>query len=105
MPIAPFQVLVTMVNPKDDAVRETAEDLYGALQQAGIEVILDDRDERPGTKFKDADLVGIPLRVTVGARALKEGSVELQQRSSGERTMLPIDLAADKLTELVREAL
>lgn len=105
MPIAPFQVLVTMVNPNDDSVRETAEQLYGALIDAGVEVLLDDRDERPGIKFKDADLVGIPLRVTVGARALKEGSVELQQRSSGERTMLPIEGAAKDLAALVREAL
>ncbi|MFO7982846.1 MAG: proline--tRNA ligase [Desulfuromonadales bacterium] len=105
MPIAPFQVLVTMVNPKDAAVRETSERLYAELMDAGVEVLLDDRDERPGIKFKDADLIGIPLRVTVGSRALKEGSVELQQRSSGERTMLPVDQAAKNLTGRVREAL
>ncbi len=105
MPIAPFQVLVTMVNPKDQAVVEAAEALYGELQSRGIEVLLDDRDERPGSKFKDADLLGIPLRVTVGARALKEGSLELQQRSSGERTMLPIAEAADALAQQVRDAL
>ncbi len=105
MPIAPFQVLVTMVNPKDDAVREAAERLYAELGQQGIEVLLDDRDERPGSKFKDADLIGIPLRMTVGARGLKDQALELQERRSGERLMLPIAEAAQILAEKVREAL
>lgn len=105
MPIAPFQVLVTMVNPKDDAVRESAETLYRELQDAGVEVLLDDRDERPGSKFKDADLIGIPLRVTVGARGIKEGALELQERSSGERTMVPVAEVAPLLAERVRQAL
>ena len=82
MPIAPFQVLVTMLNPNDEEVRTASETLYGALQGLGVEVLLDDRDERPGSKFKDADLIGIPLRVTVGARGLKEGAVELQERKA-----------------------
>ncbi|ALC17604.1 prolyl-tRNA ligase [Desulfuromonas soudanensis] len=105
MPIAPFQVLVTMVNPNDEAVNAAAVDLYRALQDSGIEVLLDDRDERPGSKFKDADLIGIPLRVTVGARGLKEGALELQERRGGERTMLPLAEAAGLLTERVRKAL
>ncbi|MEZ4485557.1 MAG: proline--tRNA ligase [Syntrophotaleaceae bacterium] len=105
LPIAPFQVLVTAVNPKDEAVMQAAEDLYRALQESGIEVLLDDRDERPGSKFKDADLLGIPLRVTVGSRGLKEQAVELQRRSDGERTMLPLAEAAQRLSEMVRQAL
>ncbi|NCO53228.1 MAG: proline--tRNA ligase, partial [Deltaproteobacteria bacterium] len=65
MPIAPFQVLVVILNPNDDALRLAAEKLYAELLELGVEVLLDDRDERPGAKFKDADLIGIPLRVTV----------------------------------------
>ena len=105
LPIAPFQVLITAVNPKDEAVLQAAEELYQALGQAGIEVLLDDRDERPGSKFKDADLLGIPLRVTIGSRGLKEQAVELQRRNDGERTMLPLSEAAERLIEMVRQAL
>ncbi|BCR04022.1 proline--tRNA ligase [Desulfuromonas versatilis] len=105
MPIAPFQVLVTMVNPKDQEVREASEKLYAELLELGVEVLLDDRDERPGSKFKDADLVGIPLRVTVGSRGIKEGALELQERRNGERTMLPVADAARLLAERVSQAL
>jgi prolyl-tRNA synthetase len=104
MPIAPFQVLVTMVNPNDDKVRNVAEELYEDLQSLGVEVLLDDRDERPGSKFKDADLIGIPLRVTAGARGLKEGALELKERRSGELTMLPLAEAARLLAERVKQA-
>jgi prolyl-tRNA synthetase len=105
MPIAPFQVIVTMVNPKEDEVRLAAERLYEELLSLGVEALLDDRDERPGSKFKDADLIGIPLRVTVGARGLKEGALELQERRSGERTMLPVAEAARLLSEQVQQEL
>ncbi|APG27716.1 proline--tRNA ligase [Syntrophotalea acetylenivorans] len=105
LPIAPFQVLIAVVNPKDEAVLKASEDLYQSLQQAGVEVLLDDRDERPGSKFKDADLLGIPLRLTVGTRGLKEEAVELQRRKDGERTMLPLAGAAELLAEEVRQAL
>ncbi len=105
LPIAPFQILITLLNPNDAPVAAAAEELYRQLQEAGVEVLFDDRDERPGSKFKDADLLGIPLRVTVGARGLKEGTLELQQRRSGERTMLPLASAAADLATLVRQAL
>ncbi len=105
LPIAPFQVLIAVVNPKDETVMQVSEDLYQSLQQAGVEVLLDDRDERPGSKFKDADLLGIPLRLTVGSRGLKEQAVELQRRKDGERTMLPLTEAAALITEEVRQAL
>ncbi|TYO96304.1 prolyl-tRNA synthetase [Geothermobacter ehrlichii] len=105
MPIAPFQVLVTLVNPKDEAVAAAGEKLYRELCERGIEVLLDDRDERPGSKFKDADLIGIPLRVTVGSRGLKDGRLELQQRRSGERTLYPVDEMADRVVEQVRAAM
>ncbi len=105
MPIAPFHVLVTMVNPRDEAVWKAAETLYHELQALTVEVLLDDRDERPGSKFKDADLIGIPLRVTVGSRGLQEGKLELQERAGGERTLLPIGEIAAELAERVRRAL
>jgi prolyl-tRNA synthetase len=104
MPLAPFQVLITVVNPKEDAVRTAGEQLYAELQARGIEVLLDDRDERPGSKFADADLLGMPLRVTVGSRALQEGALELQERRSGERTLLPLAEAAERIVARVRAA-
>jgi len=68
-------------------------------------VLFDDRDERPGSKFKDAELLGIPLRVTVGSRGLKEGAYELQDRRGGERVMLPLGEAAGHLVEQVQAAM
>jgi prolyl-tRNA synthetase len=83
-PIAPFHVLVLPVNMTDSRMVETAEKIYQELLAKGIEVLLDDRDERPGAKFKDADLIGIPLRVTVGNLAVSEGKVEIKFRKTGE---------------------
>jgi len=105
LPIAPFQVLITMLNPKDEEVSAASEKLYRELVDASIEVLLDDRDERPGSKFKDADLIGIPLRVTVGARGLKEGAFEFQRRAGGEREMLPVEQAAATLIDRVKTEL
>jgi prolyl-tRNA synthetase len=79
--IAPFQIVVTPTNVKDDTLLRTAEDISRTLEAAGFDVLLDDRDERPGVKFKDADLVGIPFRVTVGKK-VTEGTVEVVQRST-----------------------
>jgi prolyl-tRNA synthetase len=81
--IAPFEIVVAPVNMKDDAVRTTAEDIAKQLEAAGFEVVLDDRDERPGVKFKDADLVGIPFRINVGKK-VTEGTVEVVLRSTRE---------------------
>jgi prolyl-tRNA synthetase len=105
MPLAPFQVLVLMVNPKDKEIREASEKLYRKLLGLGLEVLLDDRDERPGIKFKDADLIGIPLRLTIGERNLKEGLVELKRRVSGETRLVPVDEAAAAVQQLVAEEL
>jgi prolyl-tRNA synthetase len=104
-PIAPFHVIVTVLNPNNEAVLEAGEKLYGQLLELGIEVLLDDRDERPGSKFKDADLLGVPFRVNVGSRGLKEKACELQERSSGEQTMLPMEEAAAFLAARVRATL
>ena len=105
MPLAPFQVIVTLLNPNDETVLGAGEALYDQLVAEGLEVLLDDRDERPGSKFKDAELLGIPLRVTVGARGLKEQSFELQDRQTGEKSMLPVDGAAATIAAQVRAAL
>ena len=72
---------------------------------AGLEVLLDDRDERPGSKFKDADLIGIPYRVTVGKTWEKEGKVELRARRDGATTLLPYDGAASTITTMIRDEL
>jgi len=81
--IAPFEIVVTPTNVGDEKGRSAAEDIAKQLDAAGFEVLLDDRDERPGVKFKDADLVGIPYRVTVGKK-VTEGTVEVVQRSTRE---------------------
>jgi prolyl-tRNA synthetase len=81
--IAPFEILVSATNTKDEAIKNAAEDIAKRLEAAGFDVILDDRDERPGVKFKDADLVGIPFRVTVGKK-VTEGTVEVVLRSTRE---------------------
>ncbi len=84
MPMAPYQVIVTPVNINEPDLMKTSEDIYKQLQSCGMEVILDDRDERAGVKFKDADLIGIPLRIVVGPKNLKDGQVELKVRKTGE---------------------
>ncbi len=98
--IAPFQVIISAVKPTDPQIRETSERIYGALLGSGIDTLLDDRDERPGIKFKDADLIGIPLRITVGTRA-GEGMVEIRLRKSRET----MEVRETELPATVRELL
>jgi prolyl-tRNA synthetase len=76
---------------RTDKTVEVAEDLYLSLTAAGIEVLYDDRDASPGVKFNDADLIGVPLRLTVGSRSLREGGVELKRREQDERALVPLD--------------
>ncbi len=99
--VAPFEVVVSVVKPKDVGCREAGERLYEALQAGGIDVLIDDRDERPGVKFKDADLVGIPYRLTVGPKGLADGVVELRSRRTGEARDLAVDRAAETVIEEV----
>ena len=98
--LAPFQVVILPLG-RDNEVSETAENLYDYLQQQGVETLLDDRDERAGVKFNDADLVGIPFRITVGSRSLKQGVVEIKERTSGEEYNISLENAGQKITELV----
>ncbi|QGG48211.1 proline--tRNA ligase [Heliorestis convoluta] len=101
MSVAPYQVIVVPVSYKDEKQRAIAENLYQGMQQQGLEVILDDRDERPGVKFKDADLIGIPIRVVVGNKAIKEGIVEIKVRKSGEQYNIAIEEALQKVATLI----
>jgi prolyl-tRNA synthetase len=103
--VAPFQVLLLPINYKDQSIREATDNLYGELQKHGVEVLLDDRDERPGVKFKDADLVGIPLRVTIGAKGLEKGCLELRSRREGKTEEVPVADGATKIRAIVNKAL
>ena len=82
--IAPFEVVVVPVNAKVPEQLDLAETIYGELKAAGVDVLLDDRKERAGVKFKDCDLIGYPLRITVGPKAVEEGTIELRVRKTGE---------------------
>ena len=99
--VAPYEVVVTVVKPKDVACHEAGERLYEKLVEAGIDVIIDDRDERPGVKFKDADLVGFPYRVTVGPKGLEDGIFEFVRRRDGQKSDLLIARAAGTIIEAV----
>ncbi len=104
--IAPYEVyLVELAGKKDESgdVKLAAEKLYTDLQQAGLEVLFDDRDESPGVKFNDADLIGIPLRITVGARALKEGGVEIKLRHETDKTLVPLKDAVQTTKQLISD--
>jgi prolyl-tRNA synthetase len=105
IPIAPFHCIISALNIKEEPVREASEQIYGQLADAGVEVLLDDRDERPGFKFKDADLIGIPLRIVVGSKNLAQGNVELKDRKTGEIALLPVAEAVERVKSLVADAL
>jgi prolyl-tRNA synthetase len=98
---APYEVVVTVVKPKDVDCHEAGERIYEKLTEAGIDVIIDDRDERPGVKFKDADLVGFPYRVTVGPKGIAAGAFEFVRRADGQKRDLPIEHAASMIVEAV----
>jgi prolyl-tRNA synthetase len=100
--IAPFTVVVTPVNYKDEALRQAADGVHAQCQAAGLDVLIDDRDERPGVKFKDADLIGIPYRITVG-RKLAKGLVEVVDRKARQATDVPLEGAARWVAEKIHE--
>ncbi len=102
--IAPFEVVVTLLDPGDENLTKTAENIVSELEASGVDVMLDDRDARPGVKFADSELIGIPHRITVGARSMKTGEVEHTLRSTGDSQLLPHADAAALLTELVTKA-
>lgn len=100
--IAPFEAVIVPINAKDEALMSTSQTIYTALQNAGVDVLLDDRKDRAGVKFKDADLIGYPLRITVSKNTLENNEVEIQIRKSGETLPCAIDSVADKVTELLQ---
>ena len=99
--LAPYQAAIIIISTKDEAQNKAAEKLYEQLEKAGVEVLLDDRDTRPGVKFKDMDLIGIPYRITVG-RGIKDGMVELKPRT-GEKIDVPVDKAVEMLIEELKK--
>ena len=101
MGIAPYEVVLTVVKVDHEESMGCAERLYDELQAAGVDVLLDDRDGRPGVKFADAELIGIPLRVTIGPRGLENSIVELTARADGERHDVPVDDVVARLVDLV----
>ena len=98
--VAPYHCIITLINPKDDVQIELAESIYTSLQGMGVEVLLDDRAERPGVKFKDADLLGIPIRITVGKLA-GEGQVEYKLRRDENKTVLSAEQAVAAASQIV----
>ena len=100
MSVAPYHVIITQVKPGDDVQDKVAERIYSELVKAGVEVLWDDRDERPGVKFKDADLIGIPVRITVGKRA-SEGIVEYKLRRDADRSEKTVEEAISDAVAIV----
>lgn len=102
LPLAPFEVVVIPINAaKDPAVATEAERIYNELLEKGADVLYDDRDERPGVKFKDADLIGFPVRVVVGSKSLAEDQVEISRRVDGEKELVPTTQAVDRVLDLL----
>jgi prolyl-tRNA synthetase len=93
-------VIVVSVNPKDSAIKEVSERIYATLLDAGIDVLIDDRDERPGIKFKDADLIGIPLRITVGKKVVDD-QIDIKLRKTGEVMVTKEEEGIRKVKEMV----
>lgn len=102
--IAPFHVVITVVRPDDEQSAEVSTNLYSDLVREGVEVLLDDRNERPGVKFADAELIGIPLRVTVGPRGLEAGILEFAERRSGDKHDVPIAQAVGEVQKFLDSA-
>jgi prolyl-tRNA synthetase len=100
--IAPFECVVMPVISGDDKQRETAEKIYDELRKRGVDVAYDDRDHRPGFKFKDADLIGYPVRVVVG-KDLQNGKLELKLRHEKEKRMISVETAVDDIMAVINE--
>ncbi|MGD8353333.1 MAG: proline--tRNA ligase [Pseudomonadota bacterium] len=97
VPIAPYTVALLSLDPGKEEVHSVAENIYDELAGSGVEVLFDDREERPGVKFKDADLLGIPLRVTVGGRGVKDGVAELKERATGKESRVELDKVVESV--------
>ncbi len=102
VPIAPFEVVILPLQMHETPVLETAEKIYKELIDFGFDVLIDDRDERPGVKFNDADLLGTPVRVTIGSRGLKSGSIEIKLRTDKEARQIPVETAPQAIKDTVQ---
>ena len=102
--IAPYEVSIVPLDPKMDECAAACDAISSALCEAGIEVVVDDRDERPGVKFADNDLMGFPYQIVIGKRGLKNGTVELKDRATGDRVDVAIDEVASKVAQMVIDA-
>lgn len=100
--IAPYAVHICLLDPDDQEISEISEKIYRELERAGVDCFVDDRSERPGVKFKDADLLGMPLRLTIGARGVKSGEIEMVTRSSKEMKKVPVDKVVSEVLEWVQ---
>jgi prolyl-tRNA synthetase len=103
MCVAPFEVVLTVVKVDHEGSMAVAEAAHNNLLAAGIDVLLDDRDGRPGVKFADSELIGIPLRVTIGPRGIDSEMLELTVRATGEQEDLPVGDLVSRVVELVHE--
>jgi prolyl-tRNA synthetase len=105
LPIAPYTVALLCLDVADEACMTLASTIHTTLESRGVDVLFDDREERPGVKFKDADLIGCPLRVTIGARGLKEGVIEVKWREKKETEKIPPNLIIEKIFEIINDKL
>ncbi|NLX03318.1 MAG: proline--tRNA ligase [Syntrophomonadaceae bacterium] len=101
IPIAPYHVIVVPVNSNNEEQIQAANSIYKILEQEGLEVLIDDRDERAGVKFKDADLIGIPVRITIGPKALQENKVEVKKRWEKEVELVEIDKVRERVLDII----
>jgi prolyl-tRNA synthetase len=98
--IAPYQIIITSINPKDPKVWEASERIYNSLLSTGMEVLWDDRDLTAGVKFMDADLIGIPVRVTVGTKTVESGSIDIKPRNKSEMVTVPLERALGQIKDV-----
>jgi prolyl-tRNA synthetase len=102
--MAPFDIaIVPLGRDKSDAVRDATEALYAACNAAGLSVFMDDRSERPGVKFAEMELLGMPVRVTIGERSLAEGHLEITRRSDGQTEMVTAEAAVDQIRQFLND--
>jgi prolyl-tRNA synthetase len=102
IPIAPYQVIIVPVNANRPEQMEAAAKLYQELSSRGMEVIVDDRDERAGVKFKDADLIGIPVRITIGPRSLQENKAEVKKRWEKQSSLVDLEAVTDAVISIIK---
>ena len=103
--VAPYTVQIIPLNVNDAEVMKITNQIYAELTNAGIDVLMDDRDQRPGFKFKDADLIGIPLRVTIGGKGLAEGIAEIKWRTESDAKKIPLADAVGFVKDLIAQKL